>query len=540
MRRAGPGLEAAPSSILVAGQGHRRRQHGAKCRARLLRRFGDAVHARQFKPGAAAAHRCCTLATDAAPPRDADTIAIVSTPAKIITSRSRSPGRDRRRSGALRRLDCGATTLNLFIGNEVECGPANLFLRRRDGSSDWTPLLGPPARRGSARRAGRQARGPRDLARHRVRDLARARRGGTRLVLARRLTNASRRTRRSWISPMRRMSRSRPTAAVRMNEYYVSQYLDHTPLSDPQRGILIASRQNQAADGRNPWCLIGSLRRAVSFATDALRFPWARDPRRRSRPPAWRAICRAGGCSTSTRWRCCAMRRCASPPEQRLHAGFFGVFAADHPERHGRGRPRRGSSAVSALPEPAPAVRAARTAVRRKPAAQRSSAARRLCRRPISTTDALRRLFPPPWRHEEARRARRAACPSFTATDSHVVLRAKELRVLRPHGQLLRTGRHLTPDESALTSTVWMSGVFHSMLAQGHVSINRFLSTIRSYLGLFRSQGLRVFVEARRRVAAARRPLGLRDVARELPLDLPPRRGRDPAAIRRPQPTRTR
>ena len=40
-----------------------------------------------------------------------------------------------------------------------------------------------------------------------------------------------------------------------------------------------------------------------------------------------------------------------------------------------------------------------------------------------------------------------------------------------------------------------MAGVFHSMLTQGHVSINRFLSTMRSYLGLFRSHGLRVFVE---------------------------------------------
>jgi cellobiose phosphorylase len=106
--------------------------------------------------------------------------------------------------------------------------------------------------------------------------------------------------------------------------------------------------------------------------------------------------------------------------------------------------------------------------------------------------DALRRLFPGPWRHEESDE-RGGRLSFFHGTDSHVVLRAKELRVLRPHGQLLRTGRHLTPDESALTSTVWMSGVFHSMLAQGHVSINRFLSANRSYLGFFRSQGLRIF-----------------------------------------------
>ena len=51
------------------------------------------------------------------------------------------------------------------------------------------------------------------------------------------------------------------------------------------------------------------------------------------------------------------------------------------------------------------------------------------------------------------------------------------------------------PDEASLTTTVWMGGVFHSMVTQGHVSINRFLSTTHSYLGLFRSHGQRMFVE---------------------------------------------
>jgi hypothetical protein len=40
-----------------------------------------------------------------------------------------------------------------------------------------------------------------------------------------------------------------------------------------------------------------------------------------------------------------------------------------------------------------------------------------------------------------------------------------------------------------------MNGVFHSMLTQGHVSINRMLSTVHSYLGLFHSHGQRVFIE---------------------------------------------
>jgi cellobiose phosphorylase len=40
-----------------------------------------------------------------------------------------------------------------------------------------------------------------------------------------------------------------------------------------------------------------------------------------------------------------------------------------------------------------------------------------------------------------------------------------------------------------------MAGVFHSMVTQGHVSINRLLSTTHSYLSLFRTHGLRIFVE---------------------------------------------
>src|SRR5262249_37638261 len=108
--------------------------------------------------------------------------------------------------------------------------------------------------------------------------------------------------------------------------------------------------------------------------------------------------------------------------------------------------------------------------------------------------DELLAAFAAPWRHEE-RDGVGTLLSFFYDSDRHVVLRAKELRVLRPHGHLLRTGRHLTPDETALTSTVWMGGVFHSMVTQGHVSINRFLSTVHSYLGLFRSHGQRVFVD---------------------------------------------
>ena len=68
--------------------------------------------------------------------------------------------------------------------------------------------------------------------------------------------------------------------------------------------------------------------------------------------------------------------------------------------------------------------------------------------------------------------------------------------MLRPHGQLLRTGDTLTPDAGSLTSTIWMGGVFHSQVTRGHVGREPLLSGRRSYLGLFRGHGLRLLVDA--------------------------------------------
>jgi hypothetical protein len=109
--------------------------------------------------------------------------------------------------------------------------------------------------------------------------------------------------------------------------------------------------------------------------------------------------------------------------------------------------------------------------------------------------DEISRLFPGPRRHEEHDDA--GTLLSFFHGDAaHTVLRAKEAAVMRPHGHLLRSGQHAVPDETALTSTVWMAGVFHSLVTQGHVGINQCLSTVRGALGQFRAHGQRIFIDA--------------------------------------------
>jgi cellobiose phosphorylase len=279
-----------------------------------------------------------------------------------------------------------------------------------------------------------------------------------------------------------------PYWALRLNEHYVSQYLDHTPLPDPVHGWVVASRQNLPADGRNPSSLIGALRRGESFATDALQLQGL--ARRRDGTLAGIASGLPGR-RLQHEHSLVAIQDAPLPlqPGEEAWTGFFGVLMADHPDATSPAHLVQ-LHEVMRLPESAPGapLQVAAPAVS-------ASLLETAAPLPVAelTATQLDTLFGAR-RHKE-RDGSGALLSFFHGEHSHVVLREKELQVLRPHGHILRSGTHLTPDETALTSTVWMSGVFHSMLTQGHVSFNRLLSTQHSYLDLFRSHGLRVLVE---------------------------------------------
>ena len=286
-----------------------------------------------------------------------------------------------------------------------------------------------------------------------------------------------------------------PHAALRLNEYYVSHYIDFEPLTHPERGTLLAVRQNQPVAGRHPWALLGSLRCAVSYATDALQVRGRAEGRFGETPPAWREGLPGRRLQQEQAMGALQEAALTLPPGERTALGFFGGLLEDHP-------PASGSEDLAhadtwlALPEAAPPATLQADALQapwRAPLASLFHRAPRLATSALSTRE-LDALFGPR-RHEEPGPEGTAWSFFCEATGEHVVLPAKERAVLRPHGHLLRSGRHLVPDEAAMTSTCWMGGVFHSMVTQGHVSLNRLASTLHGTLGQFRSQGLRAFVD---------------------------------------------
>jgi 1,2-beta-oligoglucan phosphorylase len=389
-------------------------------------------------------------------------------------------------NGSLRRIDLDATIVNLFLGNEVEGGPANVYLRRA-GTSEFVPLLGPSSPTTFSGDA-QSVRGT---------GLWQGLRYGIELQLAADLAawfwqvhvaNDSAIAQRFELLYAQDVALA-PYGTVRMNEYYVSQYVDHTPLTHAERGVVIASRQNLPANGHHPWSAIGSLRKSVSYATDALQFHGLAT--RAGKAPVG-LVNRLSGRRLQHEHSMVVLQDEAIElaPGASASAGFFGVVLAHHAGATEASDLQHVERAL-ALAEPRISVSASEAAV-----AQSASlfvSAPRLAALDLAVEDE-RALFGAERRHEEVD-SHGKRLSFFTGAQSHVVLCSKELHVERPHGHLLRTGTYATPDEQALTSTVWMNGVFNSMLTQGHVSFNRLLSTTRSYLGLFRSHGQRVFVE---------------------------------------------
>jgi cellobiose phosphorylase len=392
-------------------------------------------------------------------------------------------------NGSIRRIEHRGLVVNLFPGSAMEGGPANLYLRRAGRTPRAIPLLGP---RSPARVALDPDRfavwGAWDGLRFRVTLQLAASAPAWFWHVA--LHNAGPTPERVDLVHAQDVALA-DYGAIRRNEYYVSQYLDHTPLRHPARGVVLAVRQNLAVEGRHPWVLFGSLGSAVRFATDALDLHGLAT--RAGKPPPGLEGEGLPGRRLQHEHAMAALQdaELRLEPGARARLGFFGWLEPDHPEATSEADLRHVERALS-LPEAA-APPETETGAEGEGVAPTLFSARPLLAALELDEDALRARFGEARHHAEREQGRLLSF--FSGADRHVVLAAKERAVLRPHGQILRTGDALAPDEASLTSTVWMAGTFHSLVTQGHVNINRFLSTARSYLGLFRAPGQRVFVE---------------------------------------------
>jgi cellobiose phosphorylase len=276
--------------------------------------------------------------------------------------------------------------------------------------------------------------------------------------------------------------------AVRNNEAYVSQYLDLLPVSDATLGHVIFARQNQpAAGGRHPWAAFACADGAAAFCTDGYQF-FGADHRLTGEPLALREPQLP---SRRLQYECAVAGLQSRPLNLAPGATVVVTFVARYLENH----PTASSEAdLACLAEILPATWAA---------APRASAF-------AHTVDSV--FVQAPWlhgahptdaevsawfagarRHEEFDTQRRLLS-FFCGDQTHVVLRAKEAIVARPHGHILRNGDGRWIDDTQFGVTCYAAGVFGAQVYLGNPSIARLLSVVRNPLNVARASGQRVFV----------------------------------------------
>ncbi|MGV8844877.1 hypothetical protein [Tessaracoccus sp.] len=276
-----------------------------------------------------------------------------------------------------------------------------------------------------------------------------------------------------------------PWDALRRNEFYVSQYLDVTPLGHPDTTIL-AVRQNMPGP-TTPWLALTCTHPVAAWCTDALQL---------AAGTGGKGLDLSADLPSHTLQHEHTLAGLQSEPITLAPGlsttlGFRAMVVADHPAASSPGDVAPVLAALAAAgfaDEPPPTPQHARLA---SPTV--FSPVSWLHGEELTADDFLAITGVDVDQVEDGPDGRPWA---YRAGAVHVVAGAKELAVLRPHGHILVASEGPGPQDTATAVTVWMNGTIASQLTRRHADAKPLLSVRRSYLGLTQAEGVRLFVAA--------------------------------------------
>ncbi|PZE22859.1 cellobiose phosphorylase [Paenibacillus xerothermodurans] len=272
--------------------------------------------------------------------------------------------------------------------------------------------------------------------------------------------------------------------AVRTNEAYVSQYIDHAVFRN-EHGCVVCSRQNMPQQGGFPYLQQGGLTPMSSYSTDGFQF-FGLSYKETNEPEALSREALAGEVY-QYEFAYTALQSERVKLNGSARFVFYGLFMPDHP------------SAVDSLEFETEILQAWKTMGTQaaepgrslEPVRLASDIAAPLAGGPM-TPEEIERLFPNR-RHEEWEGG--MLLSFFTDTREHVVLKQKELLVERPHGHILMSGDNARLRENVMTTTSYMYGIFNSQVVVGNTNINKMLTNARNALNIMKTSGQRIYVE---------------------------------------------
>lgn len=270
---------------------------------------------------------------------------------------------------------------------------------------------------------------------------------------------------------------------VTSNEAYASQYLDHF-ITKKHKRITVASRQNQAQEGTNPYLQQGALTDLDSYDTDAYQFFGS--SYRETELPEDMLNKHLHDKKMQYESGLVALRsiQMTTPTE----AVFYAAFAQNQPNPNfellfDEGKLRSEYKALVTKPFSEKPLIKLHTRIK----FGSSMSGDTLSKEQISK-------FFPKRLQEETDKGQLLSF--FTPDAAHIVLKAKELKQQRSTGNIILAGKTITPTTPVMAATQFMSGIFESHVVFGNTNLQIFTTHTRDALNLFKVTGTRIYLRS--------------------------------------------
>jgi cellobiose phosphorylase len=272
------------------------------------------------------------------------------------------------------------------------------------------------------------------------------------------------------------------------NEYYVSQYLERRILEDKKYGSVICCRQNMAESVGNPWLMMASKNGAVSASVDGMQF-YGKTYRETGIAEGLLSNILGGEYAGESSVLALQDKPCKLAPGKNHKSIFVAAYLPDHPLATSDADLFRLPGLMTEFAEKVPYLNPDECLVPDKNIFNTASFL------PVDDLNnkELDRFFGKERRFCEENNA--GLLSFFCRQNNHVVLRAKELMVDRPHGHIMQAKAGFVPNENIVSTTSFAYGVFNSHLTQGNTNFNILLSVCSSQFNLASETGQRIFVE---------------------------------------------
>ncbi|MDA9470990.1 GH36-type glycosyl hydrolase domain-containing protein [Enterococcus sp. 5H] len=270
--------------------------------------------------------------------------------------------------------------------------------------------------------------------------------------------------------------------AVRSNEAYMSQYVDHH-ITKENETIIISSRQNQPQAGKFPVVEQGSLNPLVGFSTDGYQF-FGREYKETNQAKALTQTCLANEVYQYEFAYVALQTQTYLVSEVETEVVFYGA-ALDNQER----------VIEKPLIDRAEIIKSY-DSLKQAEAGEIGTVYKKNLGAPLIgktfTDEERNKLFP----QQNLVEMLNGNVASFYTDDyHHVVLKEKEIAMERAHGHILLSGTDLTVDKPLMSTTVYMYGLFNSQIVLGNTSMNKLMSNSRNSLNILKQSGQRIYIK---------------------------------------------